>query len=159
MLVSNPSDAEDIVLEVFGKVLARMQKGIVLSDPERYLFRAARNEAYSRLRRRRLSLRTARTVEEMHTLLEPSVNSRPVGERETLEVALLSLPPRQREVVVLKVFETMTFKDISRLLGISANTVASRYRYALGKPRMSLTSEESAEWTSSVANRAAIGRP
>lgn len=123
----------------------RMQKGIVLHDPERYIFRAARNEAYSLLRRRRLFLRAAKAVEERHMLLEPSVNSRPPEERESLEMALRSLPAKQREVVVLKVFETMTFKDISRLLGTSPNTAASRYRYALGKLRMSLTSEESTE--------------
>jgi RNA polymerase sigma-70 factor (ECF subfamily) len=46
-----------------------------------------------------------------------------------------SLPPEQREVVHLKVFEGLTFQEIADLAGESINTVASRYRYALEKLR------------------------
>ena len=38
----------------------------------------------------------------------------------------------------MKVFQNFTFKDIGRLLGISANTAASRYRYALNNLRKSV---------------------
>ena len=45
------------------------------------------------------------------------------------------LPVAQREVVVLHVWGGLTFSEIADTLSISSNTVASRYRYALGKLR------------------------
>ena len=55
--------------------------------------------------------------------------------REALASALGDLPPEQRAVVHLKLWEGMTFEAIAGLLGIPSNTAASRYRYALEKLR------------------------
>jgi RNA polymerase sigma-70 factor (ECF subfamily) len=49
--------------------------------------------------------------------------------------ALMSLPLEQREVVSMKCFDEMTFADIGKVLNISPNTAASRYRYGLQKLR------------------------
>ena len=48
------------------------------------------------------------------------------------------LPQEQREVVALKIDGGLTFAEIGEALSISANTAASRYRYALEKLRDSL---------------------
>jgi len=45
------------------------------------------------------------------------------------------LPYEQREVVVLHLHQEMRFKEIAEALGISINTVQSRYRYGLEKLR------------------------
>jgi len=61
-----------------------------------------------------------------------------VPEDQTLTVLLRSadeLPTEQKEVVFLKVFEGLTFKEIGSACGISANTAASRYRYGIEKLR------------------------
>jgi RNA polymerase sigma-70 factor (ECF subfamily) len=55
-----------------------------------------------------------------------------------LERALGVLPREQREVVALKIDGELTFAQISQATGLSINTVASRYRYALEKLRASL---------------------
>jgi RNA polymerase sigma-70 factor (ECF subfamily) len=47
--------------------------------------------------------------------------------------ALRALPVEQAEVVVLKIWEEMTFAQIGDILELSAHTVASRYRYAMKK--------------------------
>jgi RNA polymerase sigma-70 factor (ECF subfamily) len=52
-----------------------------------------------------------------------------------LQAALASLPRPQREVIVMKIYRQKTFLEISRLLGISQNTAASRYRYGMEKLR------------------------
>ena len=49
----------------------------------------------------------------------------------TLAAAVGSLPCDQREVLVLKIWNELTFNEIGSALGISQNTAASRYRYAL----------------------------
>jgi RNA polymerase sigma-70 factor (ECF subfamily) len=61
--------------------------------------------------------------------------------RETIEAALRSLPTTQAEVLVMKVWGGLTFPQIAVALGISANTAASRYRYALAKLREQLAAE------------------
>ena len=48
-----------------------------------------------------------------------------------LAAAVESLPRDQREVLVLKIWNDLTFSEIADSLGISQNTAASRYRYAL----------------------------
>ncbi|MFM7181020.1 MAG: RNA polymerase sigma factor [Verrucomicrobiales bacterium] len=45
--------------------------------------------------------------------------------------ALRKLPDSQREVLTLKIWNQLTFQEIGETLGISENTAASRYRYAL----------------------------
>jgi len=54
---------------------------------------------------------------------------------EQLQAALARLPQPQREVIVMKIYRQKTFLEISRLLGLSQNTVASRYRYGMEKLR------------------------
>jgi len=52
-----------------------------------------------------------------------------------LAAALAELPPEQRAVAHLKLWEGLTFEEIAAILELSPNTAASRYRYALDKLR------------------------
>jgi RNA polymerase sigma-70 factor (ECF subfamily) len=58
--------------------------------------------------------------------------------REALSSALAELPPDQRAVVHLKLWEDLTFEQVAMILELSANTAASRYRYGLDKLRQRL---------------------
>jgi len=58
-----------------------------------------------------------------------------------LKWALGQLPDPQREVLVLRVYGQMTFKEIARQQGISTNTALGRYRYAIDRLRSMLNSE------------------
>ncbi|UCF17377.1 MAG: sigma-70 family RNA polymerase sigma factor, partial [Phycisphaerales bacterium] len=55
--------------------------------------------------------------------------------------AMAQLPYDQREVIMLHFQAAMTFKRIATSLGISVNTVKSRYRYGLDKLRAILDNE------------------
>ncbi|HUF62670.1 MAG TPA: sigma-70 family RNA polymerase sigma factor [Verrucomicrobiales bacterium] len=61
-------------------------------------------------------------------------------EREELERAVRHLPENFQEVLLLKIWGEMTFQAIADMQGISINTVASRYRYALNSLRKQLSS-------------------
>lgn len=50
--------------------------------------------------------------------------------RETQEL-VATLPAEQREVLTMKIWGELTFREIGEALDIPANTAASRYRYAL----------------------------
>lgn len=55
-----------------------------------------------------------------------------------LEGAVQALPAHLREVVLLKIWGGLTFRDIAETLGLPPATAASRYRYALEHLRHAL---------------------
>ena len=59
-----------------------------------------------------------------------------------LRRALQALPDDQRQVVVLHIWGELTFSQVAEILGIGANTAASRYRYALTKLRDAMMVKE-----------------
>ena len=61
---------------------------------------------------------------------------------QNLRRALGDLREDQREVIVLHVWGDLTFSEIGDLLGVSLNTAASRYRYALAKLREAMFAKE-----------------
>jgi RNA polymerase sigma-70 factor, ECF subfamily len=126
MILANPAAAEDAVQQAFTKFMDR-RGAAVLSEAD-YLRTCVRNECFTTLRRRRRD-----GLEPTEPLLEPAAPSANENERLALEEALRTLPPEQREVVHMKVYEGMTFDEIARRTGVPLNTVASRYRYALAK--------------------------
>jgi len=127
------SEAEDVLQETF-MALLRLEN--TPEEPERYCLRAFRNRAINY--RRSMWRRLTRELESA-TWFE----SAPVDvEGETLAVeGLETLPAEQREVIVLKIWHDMTFDEIARLLELSPNTVAGRYRYGLNKLRFMLKGE------------------
>lgn len=129
--------------EVFLKALARSRWWFGLRNPAGYLYRAARNEALSRLRKRTVRTRAAAELTCSVEVLAPQEASLESAEEAArVNEALLALPVEQREVVVLKLYQNMTFKEIARVTGASQNTAASRYRYALAKLKEILETEE-----------------
>lgn len=65
---------------------------------------------------------------------------------------LQTLPPEQREVIVLKIWHGHTFEEIGELLDLSPHTAAGRYRYGMTKLRACLrdtNSDPSDEFTPS----------
>jgi len=126
-------DAEDVVQEAFVKMI---RKGVQPEDPTAYLFAAVRHAALDH--RRSAARRRARERTAMQH--RPWFEGMPTAgeERESLQVALLALPESQREVVVMKIWGELTFEAIGRVLSVSSNTVASRYRYAIKALRKTL---------------------
>lgn len=131
-LLGCSADAEDVMQEVFLKLVSR--RGGPVRDLRAYLLTAARHEATSVLRRRRRHVR----MEEAATVAVPehSVDAR--YDPEAVRAALAGLPAPQREVVMLKIYEQLTFAEIGGRVRASLNTVASRYRYGLAKLRQAL---------------------
>jgi RNA polymerase sigma-70 factor (ECF subfamily) len=127
MILAHRGDAEDVLQQVFAAALGRTSSSI--TDPAAYFRTAIRNAAYSLLRQRR----TARAAEEV--ILEPAASGCSWDEQAALEQALKTLPPEQREVVHLHVYEGMTFQEVAQATEASINTVSARYRYALEKMR------------------------
>ncbi len=135
-MLSRREDAEDAVQEVFvALVRSRRLRGV--RDLEAYLFASLRHAAARcAARRARLTLASEETLRQAPSHGEHNADERPGQE---LERALDALPPKQREVIALKIEGELTFAQIGLVLGTSGNTAASRYRYALEKLRGILT--------------------
>ena len=128
MILAHRGDAEDVLQQVFAAALGKAPSREI-ADPAAYFRTAVRNAAYSLLRQRR----TARAAEEL--ILEPVARGCSPVEQAALEQALKALPPEQREVVHLHVYEGMTFQEVAHATAESINTVSARYRYAVDKMR------------------------
>jgi RNA polymerase sigma-70 factor (ECF subfamily) len=131
VLVADRTAAADVVQQVFLKAA----RGGAGADPAAYLRRAVRNECFSLLRARRREI--VKAVDAHLLELVEGADEQP-AERIALEQALRTLPPEQREVVHLKVWEGMTFQEIAEATDETLNTAASRYRYAMEKLRAQL---------------------
>lgn len=66
-------------------------------------------------------------------LAEPNVEARMVKEQVLEEVKLLVglLPQNQKEVVFMRYYQDLSFKEIAEITGVSINTALGRMRYAL----------------------------
>lgn len=125
------SEAEDVLQDTFGALLKLKAEP---EKPEHYTFRAYRNRA---LNYRRSWWRRLRAEMEAAHWFEPDSIANPT-EASALH-CLAELPVEQREVIVLKLWQRMTFEEIGNILEISPNTAAGRYRYGVEKIRRNLT--------------------
>ncbi len=135
----NEADTRDLLQEVFIK-LAR-QPGLLagVREERAFLIRLAHNAAIDLLRRRGTRDRIYEQLAGEPTApFAPAADADEQAFREALSAALGELPPDQRAVVHLKLWEDLTFEEIADALEISPNTAASRYRYALDKLRARL---------------------
>ena len=123
-------EAEDVLQETF---VALTQMEYAPAKPEHYCVRSFRNRALNY--RRTLWRRLAREWESLRWF-EKSTDETP-AERAAMN-CLATLPPDQREVIVLKIWHGCTFEEIGGLLEISPNTAAGRYRYGLQKIKVKL---------------------
>jgi RNA polymerase sigma-70 factor (ECF subfamily) len=133
-LLGRPEDAEDVVQEVFLGVVRSRERLADVSDIAAYLFvslhRAAGRYAQRRAKAPKASLTLVSEVES--PIAEPAPDR---AEYDRLYQAVQSLPSRQREVIAWKIDGELTFAQIAQVMGVSINTAASRYRYALQKLR------------------------
>jgi RNA polymerase sigma-70 factor (ECF subfamily) len=132
------ADAEDVVQEAFVRFWRSRQRAV---DPAAYLYACVKHCAleWQRSRSRRSRREVAAARPETEAWFAGSLEQ---DERQAaLATALRTLPENQREVLVLKIWGGLSFPQIAQALRVSANTAASRYRYALVKLREQLAEE------------------
>lgn len=132
-LVNGP-DVDDLVQETFVRVL-RARERRAIESPRGLLFATARNAARDLFRRR--SVANAIPIAEIDDSLvfdeAPGVAETVSRRQETdlLTRAISALPPRCREILVLRKFENLSYREIATRLGISEHTVEAQLTKAL----------------------------
>ncbi len=126
------ADADDVLQETFVRLVRHTRTLKDVSSIAAYVFTVARNEA-TRFAHRKRREPSAGGVLRADALFA-ELGSDDLSRRETAELvarALGELPRAQREVVELKVYAELTFREIAEITGSPQGTVATRYRTAL----------------------------
>ncbi len=126
-IVGDRSTAEDIAQESLSRAYQQWSK--VSGYRQAWVARVAGNLAVDHVRRRRPQLRAG--------LLPASEAS--LTERVDLHRALLELPKRQRDAVVLRYIADLSEADVAALLGCSPGTVKSHLSRGASRLRLILT--------------------
>jgi RNA polymerase sigma-70 factor (sigma-E family) len=120
--------AEDLVAEAFTRAWSSWRKVRVHPAPRAWVVRTALNAHVSWWRRRRREV-----VLDGHDV--PSTTARESAVDGTLIAAVRRLPPRQREVIVLRVFFDLDAETTANVLGIAPGTVGVHLHRAIAALR------------------------
>ncbi len=145
----NDSDlANDVFQDTFVKAIMAIRNGHYTESGQfsSWLMRIARNQVLDRMRVQRNPNRNVISHELIDdeggvvgdlfndpALCEPNIESKMLVEQSHEDVRLMmqQLPEPQREVVYMRFFREMSFKEIAQVTGVSINTSLGRMRYAL----------------------------
>ena len=141
--VPDPRDAEDILQDVFYKLVEANRLLMPIDHVTGWLFRVARNRITDLFRKKKPEpFSDAVAVDEAGEFLQleellPSPDAGPDAAYarslllDEVELALDELPEEQREVFVAHEIEGRSFKELAAETGVSINTLLSRKRYAV----------------------------
>lgn len=140
MMVKDAQLADDIFQESFIKIITSLKRG-KYSDNGKFIswaLRIAHNQVIDHFRSSKkpahiTSDDVGYDVLNNKRLSEPTIEDSIIeGQRdETVRNLIDRLPPEQREVVVLRHYLDLSFKEIAQQTGVSINTALGRMRYAL----------------------------
>jgi RNA polymerase sigma-70 factor (ECF subfamily) len=159
-VLHNPSEAEDVVAEVFSEVWQRVGG----YHPERarpvaWLVTLVRRRAIDKFRERRSHERAGERFAMERTGAWDAGSSlqeeqmRVTELRRILEQALNRLPERQREAVCLVYFDGLTQREISHITRTPIGTVKTRIELGLRKMREKIRGEAFAFGAGAAAQR------
>ena len=150
--VPDPRDAEDILQDVFFRLVEANRLLMPIDHVTGWLFRVARNRITDLFRRKKpesfsdMAITGADDEPQRLEDLLPSPDAGPEALYargvllDEIELALDELPTEQREVFVAHEIEGRSFKEIAAASGVSVNTLLSRKRYAVLRLRERLQS-------------------
>ena len=139
-IVRSKEVAEDIFQETFVKAIVTLQQGRYTNDGKfaAWITRIAHNLVIDQFRIERNENAISNDEADFDLLndarlSEGTVENRMVNDQVLADVRMLvdELPDGQREVVFMRYYQDMSFKDIADITGVSINTALGRMRYAV----------------------------
>jgi RNA polymerase sigma factor (sigma-70 family) len=136
--VPDLSDAEDILQDVFYRLVEANRLLMPIDHVAGWLFRVARNRIIDLLRKRKPEVvGEPINLEDLLPSREPDPEAAYAqnARLDDLEAALDELPEEQRAVFVAHVLEGQSFKEMAKQTGENINTLLARKRYAVRRLR------------------------
>lgn len=123
--------AHDVVQETFLQVAERPRKLLGVENCHNWLLRVARNLSIDYLRRKRtarrhaeaLAAEKARAKEDLDDAAAPTRALERAETRERVQREIARLKPRYRELLLLKVVEEKSYKEIAAITGLTPTNV------------------------------------
>ena len=143
-IVRNPSDAEEIVTDVFVKIWNIREKINITSSIKAYLVKAVHNTSINFLERNKISNKLTDSLNNSDYKILAWDSDYPLGqlyEKEImniLEHGISALPDACQQIFILSRNENMKYIEIADKLGISINTVKTQMKIALSHLRETL---------------------
>ena len=139
-IVRNQEVAEDIFQETFVKAITTIQQGRYTPSGKfgSWLTRIAHNMIVDSYRQERNENTISNDEVEVDLfndadLCDDNIETQMVNEQTLTDVRRLmdALPSNQREVVYMRYYQDLSFKEIAEITGVSINTALGRMRYAI----------------------------
>ena len=139
-IVRSKEVAEDIFQETFVKAIIKLQEGRYQPDGKfsAWITRIAHNLVIDQFRQERNENQVSNDETDVDlfnnmAFSEGTIENKMVNEQVLRDVRALvdELPDCQREVVYMRYYQKLSFKDISDITGVSINTALGRMRYAI----------------------------
>ena len=128
MRIGIREDAEDVVQDALLSVFRRLREQTGICNVEQYVIRAISNACTDYFRRKPMQVVT---LDKAGQVSVGEADSQIHEEFVRISRLLDTLPEEQSEIVRLKCYDELTFKQIAELQGIPEATAKSRYRYAI----------------------------
>jgi len=147
LFVKNEVQAEDIFQDTFVKIIESLKRGKYYEDGKflPWAMRIAHNLCIDHYRKNRRTPTVATSDEyDIFSLIEyHSDNGEDTMIKNQIKAKIRKLidelPTEQREVVILRHYADMSFKEIAQMTDVSINTALGRMRYALINLRKMIT--------------------
>jgi RNA polymerase sigma-70 factor (ECF subfamily) len=140
MMIKNNEIADDIFQETFIKVVRFIDEGRYTDNGKflSWVLRIAHNQVIDHFRQAKQQNNVSETdagydILNTHKFAEITIEDRMVSSQvdDDMRKLVEQLPDEQKEVVMMRYFADMSFKDIAEQTEVSINTALGRMRYAL----------------------------
>lgn len=139
MRVGNREDAEDIVQDVFLKLFTSDENLHRVRNLEHYLLRSVSNCCLDYHRRKTFNVVS---IDEAGQIAEENDDQQIYDEYLRINKILATLSDEQAEIVRLKSYDGLKFREIAKTLEIPEATAKSRYRYAIAHLQQNININE-----------------
>ncbi|MBI5584990.1 MAG: RNA polymerase sigma factor [Deltaproteobacteria bacterium] len=133
-LLKDPTEAEDTVQKVFLLVYQNLKNFRFESSFKTWLYRISINQCHNIFRQHKN--KEFSPIDDLPLADGKTSQEEDYAQKEMLALAqkaIEKLPTKQRMVLLLRVYQDLSFEEIGKALNIRANSAKVNFHYALGK--------------------------
>lgn len=131
----NPEESEEVVADVFLTIWKNRRQLTIEKNLKSYLYVSVRHASLTAIKKRQPLFEDVEDILFTTNLLDPSDPEQLLTYKELqhqLDVAIESLPPRCKQIFLMSRMESLTYREISEILGLAEKTIENQLVKALG---------------------------
>lgn len=131
----NSEESEEVVADVFLTIWKNRHQLTIEKNLKSYLYVSVRHASLTAIKKRQPLFEDVEDILFTTNLLDPSDPEQLLTYKELqhqLDVAIESLPPRCKQIFLMSRMESLTYREISEILGLAEKTIENQLVKALG---------------------------